>query len=143
VSDPTCVMHGQPLSWCRSGYRDEHDRDGGEPCSEHQPWCGDPSLSRPEDECTCAITPEMQRADNDRQELEALRKLLLTPGRHQARRGDDVEAWVKRWRDESTSAYGGTAWAALDDMLDDYRLRSDLGTPLDAEVRERDLPARA
>ena len=29
--------------------------------SEHKPWCADPSLSRPADECTCHITPEEQR----------------------------------------------------------------------------------
>jgi flavin-dependent thymidylate synthase len=30
------------------------------PNREHKPWCGDPSLSRPADECTCHIPPGQQ-----------------------------------------------------------------------------------
>jgi hypothetical protein len=53
---------------------------------------------------------------------------------HMPRRGSDVEQWIKRFRD----AYipGMSAWIALDDLLDDYRLRADLGTPLDQPVKE-------
>lgn len=32
-----------------------------DPDDGHKPWCADPSLSRPSDECTCHITPEQQR----------------------------------------------------------------------------------
>lgn len=55
---------------------------------------------------------------------------------HQARRGGEVEAWIKRWRDRYTRQ--GPRWLALDDMLDDYRLHADTGTPLSGEVREHD-----
>lgn len=51
---------------------------------------------------------------------------------HQPKRGNDVEAWVKARRDEC-DPHGG-AWLALDDMLDDYRLRSDTGADLTTDV---------
>lgn len=53
---------------------------------------------------------------------------------HQARRGDEVEAWLKRHRD----AYPDTsiAWIKIDGLLDDYRLHADTGTPLSGEVDE-------
>lgn len=59
--------------------------------TDHQWWCGDPSLSRPDDRCTCNITPEQQRADNTFRDMVALteelglyddqgsRELLITP----------------------------------------------------------------
>jgi flavin-dependent thymidylate synthase len=31
----------------------------------HEEWCGDATLSRPDDECTCSITPEQQRRTPD------------------------------------------------------------------------------
>lgn len=57
------------------------------------------------------------------------------------RRGDEVEAWIKRTRDSYCSPgleYEGCgqAWYALDDLLDDYRLHADTGTSLDAEAAE-------
>lgn len=47
---------------------------------------------------------------------------------HQACRGDDVEAFIKRQRDE----YEPTSpeWHALDGLLDDYRQCADTGMPL-------------
>jgi hypothetical protein len=48
--DPDPDMPG----WRRDGYK----------IRRHRPWCGDPSLSRPENECTCHITPEQQTAEN-------------------------------------------------------------------------------
>lgn len=51
------------------------------------------------------------------------------PARHQPRRGDDVEAWLKRWR----GMLGGSRWLAVDAMLDEYRLHADTGTPLDGD----------
>jgi hypothetical protein len=45
-------------------------------------------------------------------------------------RGDDVEAWIRRWRD----MLDGDRWIAVDSMLDDYRLHADTGTPLSGEV---------
>jgi hypothetical protein len=47
-------------------------------------------------------------------------------------RGDDVEAWIRRRRDEHS--HHGLAWFALDDLLDDYRLHSDTGTALAQEA---------
>ncbi len=46
-------------------------------------------------------------------------------------RGDAVEAWLKGQRDALADGYGRLpAWYALDDLLDDYRLHADTGTPL-------------
>jgi len=56
------------------------------------------------------------------------------------RRGDDVDRWLKRWRDryrEDGGEWEPIAYGAIDDMLDDYRLHAGTGTPLDEEVRER------
>lgn len=56
---------------------------------------------------------------------------------HKAKRGDEVEAWIKRARNQVTS---GTplgdempGWNELDDLLDDYRLHADTGRPLSEE----------
>jgi hypothetical protein len=55
-------------------------------------------------------------------------------------RGDAVEAWIKRARDEFETRVDGVlqgrnaiAFDALDDLLDDYRAHVDAGTPLDRE----------
>jgi hypothetical protein len=47
-------------------------------------------------------------------------------------RGDDVEAWIKRRRDELPRNLD--EWDTLDYLLDNYRLHADLGTPLSGEV---------
>lgn len=133
---------------------------------EHQPWCGDASLSRPDDECTCDVTPEMQYAQRGQSEAEQARRgddgltdeeraeyarrfwavanapvspemraatrrrldsAAIGESRHQARRGDDVEAWLRGWRD----LLGGDPWHAVNGLLDDYRKRADLGIALD------------
>jgi hypothetical protein len=59
------------------------------------------------------------------------------PGRdpHQARRGDEVEAWLRRQRGEFGQRT--PSWRALDYVLDDYRLHADTGTPLDQDVVEQ------
>lgn len=49
------------------------------------------------------------------------------------RRGDEVEAWIKRRRDEFDHV--STGWIIHDEMLDDYREHADTGTPLDQEVQ--------
>lgn len=62
------------------------------------------------------------------------------PARHQARRGDDVESWLKRDRDAllaDSADWAQQAAAVVDDLLEEYRLHADTGTPLDAEVSER------
>lgn len=173
---------------------------GDRPPGQHEDWCGDASLSRPDDKCTCAITPAVQRGQNaeleallDPPDEQALRKaasgdlsalapwerdLLLPyasapppgpppfspnmalvdgqrrrlafagigasqpepPARHEARRGDAVEAWLRRDRDAllaDSADWAQQAAAVVDDLLEDYRLHADTGTPLDAEVSER------
>jgi hypothetical protein len=55
---------------------------------------------------------------------------------HQPKRGDEVEAWLKRQRDmyaESREYDERAYWAyvVLDDALDEYRLRSDTGASLE------------
>jgi len=50
------------------------------------------------------------------------------------RRGDEVEAWIKRTRDSYDRFRWADSWDALDDLLDDYRLHADTGTPLDQFV---------
>lgn len=55
------------------------------------------------------------------------------------RRGDEVEAWIKRARDSYWRGEGYAdvdAWNALDNLLDDYRLHADTGTSLDTEASE-------
>jgi hypothetical protein len=49
-------------------------------------------------------------------------------------RGNDVEKWIKHFRDSYNRNSG--VWIALDDLLDDYRLHADLGAPLDRYVEE-------
>jgi hypothetical protein len=60
------------------------------------------------------------------------------PTGFEPRRGDDVEAFIKRHRDECST---GAVYDALDDLLDDYRLHADTGTPLsihEAEIGPHD-----
>jgi hypothetical protein len=56
---------------------------------------------------------------------------------HEARRGSDVEAWLKRWRDAFAldDPEARKAYVAFDAALDDYRDHADTGTPLDQEVQ--------
>lgn len=49
---------------------------------------------------------------------------------YQPARGDAVEAWLKRKRDE----YTDDGWWALDAALDEYRLRSDTGASLEVPL---------
>lgn len=55
---------------------------------------------------------------------------------HLPQRGDQVEAWITRWRDvwKDSSA----EWFAVNDLLDDYGERSDLRIPLAGEVHIND-----
>lgn len=51
------------------------------------------------------------------------------------RRGDEVEAWIKRHRDRQKVGGTGTPqwdvpYKVLDDLLDAYRLHADTGMPL-------------
>lgn len=66
----------------------------------------------------------------------AVRLAAGDPGsQHEPRRGSDVETWLKRWRDQISDRPVPAARIAglvIDDMLDDYRLHADTGTPLDS-----------
>ncbi|WP_439947220.1 hypothetical protein [Streptomyces sp. BBFR109] len=54
------------------------------------------------------------------------------PVAHQSRRGDQFEAWLKAQRD---ACFGhASSWAAVDGLLDQYRLHADTGTPLGEHV---------
>lgn len=57
---------------------------------------------------------------------------------HRAKRGDEIEAWIKRTRDEYsllwTQNRQADEWTALDNLLDDYRLHADEGTPLSSDA---------
>lgn len=60
-------------------------------------------------------------------------------GQHVPKRGDDIEAWIKQWRDRydpNGSDRHIDAWIAADDMLDDYRLHADTGMPIDQAVTD-------
>jgi hypothetical protein len=53
-------------------------------------------------------------------------------------RGDAVEAWLKKTRDEYKNEDGTEHpyYWPLDTLLDNYRLHADTGTPLNEEVNE-------
>lgn len=58
---------------------------------------------------------------------------------HRAKRGDEVEKWLKRQRDlyaegRSYDERAYWAWTTLDNALDDYRLHADTGTLLCYDV---------
>lgn len=57
----------------------------------------------------------------------------MSGGEFRASRGDDIEAWLRHWRDRYES--GAIIWYVLDDMLDDYREHADTGTLLGEKVR--------
>jgi hypothetical protein len=56
-----------------------------------------------------------------------------TPAR--PRRGDQVEAWLKAHRDQRATKTD--EWVVIDELLDDYRLHADTGTPLGQHVCEQ------
>lgn len=53
------------------------------------------------------------------------------PFRFQPMRGDEVERWLKVWRDHFPD---DEMRQTIDDMLEDYREHADTGTPLDAII---------
>jgi hypothetical protein len=65
---------------------------------------------------------------------------------HQPRRDDEVAAWLKAKRNEwyvssqyrltPSEARARTIYTAIDDLLDDYRLHADTGTPLNEHVSD-------
>lgn len=62
---------------------------------------------------------------------------ILDDEPHKARRGDEVEAWIKAARDEYTEDPDMEGpWDALDNLLDDYRLAADTGRPLNDDEEQ-------
>lgn len=49
-------------------------------------------------------------------------------------RDDAVATWLKAQRDEREGPQGRLQYAAIDALLDEYRLRADLGLELDEEI---------
>ena len=67
---------------------------------------------------------------------------MTDPTAHNPRRGSDIEAWIKAardsWADDGVTRSGRVRptrtvqWYVLDELLDDYRERADIGAALDA-----------
>lgn len=58
---------------------------------------------------------------------------------HRPDRNSDVAAWIRSHRDRNINGYklyDTGRYDALDDLLDDYRLHADTGTPLSEEAQE-------
>lgn len=53
---------------------------------------------------------------------------------HLPRRGSDVEAWIRREREICDKWGDRQGWLQLDSLLDQYRLRADLGLILTEEI---------
>lgn len=107
----------------------------GEPVSEDSEILGSIRMVFPR-QAEIGTNPE-----SDAHRLRTLHHILYsgdegTPAsKHQARRGDEIEAWIKRTRD--VYARADECWHAIDGLLDDYRLHADTGTPLSGEVEQR------
>lgn len=57
---------------------------------------------------------------------------------HHPERGSDIDAWLKRHRDQYVNHSTGEktgVWHAIDGILDDYRDHADTGTPLGQDVQ--------
>lgn len=110
---PYCTEHDQPLDWCSPPHAEISPLSNEEIAEYRQRFLK--ALDQP------------------------LRILPRTVYGHEPRRGDEVERWLLGWRDSlSDLTYAEReAKATIDDMIDDYRLHADTGTPLDTEVPER------
>lgn len=76
-----------------------------------------------EDGCACEYLPSPKVAAPGSRGTETL-----------PRRGDQFETWLKAQRD---ACFGhASTWAAVDGLLDQYRLHADTGTPLGEHVCE-------
>lgn len=56
---------------------------------------------------------------------------------HVAMRGDEVDAWLTRWRDQWED--DEPEYQVLTEVIVDYRLHADTGTPLSLPVHEADI----
>jgi hypothetical protein len=63
---------------------------------------------------------------------------VITEVRLLPSRGDAFARWLKEQRDNQNRnvELGRQRWAAIDGLLDTYRLHADTGTPLDQEACE-------
>lgn len=59
---------------------------------------------------------------------------------HRPQRGDDVEAWLRRWRDRQLGNGEEAAYLAIDKMLDRYRECADYGLTLRPADKEAGDP---
>lgn len=82
-----------------------------------------------------AEVPLMQRV---RQETKPTSALVD----HVPHRGSNVEAWLKRYRDQFSRS-NGSVWNIIDDLLDNYREHGDTGTPLSEDVIEAEDNAKS
>lgn len=58
---------------------------------------------------------------------------------HLPRRGSDVEAWIRREREACDTWGDRQGWLLLDGLLDQYRLRADLGLTLTEEIETEEV----
>ncbi|WP_157849397.1 hypothetical protein [Streptomyces violaceorubidus] len=97
------------------------------------------ALTSPDDEITRGAAARKIAAALDGWTDPALLRRMAdeTPAaetKHRPRRGDEFEAWLKTQRD---ACFGhASSWAAVDGLLDQYRLHADTGTPLCEHVCE-------
>ena len=82
-------------------------------------------------------TDDMNQLVNCGAPEDAADNIEPAPPEHTPRRGDDVEHWIKRYRDAYGQIGASDVWVVIDDLLDEYRLHCDTGTPLHQEVSER------
>ena len=74
------------------------------------------------------------RSENQRANAAIAREKAAEKAAEQPRRGDAFEAWLKAQRD---ACFGhASSWAAVDGLLDQYRLHADTSTPLGEHVCE-------
>lgn len=85
--------------------------------------------------------PADEAAEIEGSQPAAVREIREVP--HWPHRGSDVEAWLKAKRDSCGTreqrlrdAPLNYTWHVLDNLLDEYRLRADVGATLDAPVEE-------
>ena len=58
---------------------------------------------------------------------------------HLPRRGSDVEAWLRQQREACASWGDRQGFLLLDNLLDQYRLRADLGLTLAEEIETEEV----
>ncbi|GHC36782.1 MULTISPECIES: hypothetical protein [Streptomyces rochei group] len=77
---------------------------------------------------------DLLRSENQRANAAIAREEAAEQAAEQPHRGDAFEAWLKAQRD---ACFGhASSWAAVDGLLDQYRLHADTGTPLGEHVCE-------